>query len=125
MVATVAALMEGVVEPSSEKLFEVGGWATSAGKVEKIAPADDEEWAQVKHKAMAVAEVGNILKSFEPRANEAEWTKNAQRLVDTAMAVSKAAEAKNPEAVFEAGEHLYDTCTACHMKYLPQDQPPQ
>jgi hypothetical protein len=124
MVATVEDLMEGFVEPTAAKLFEIGGWVSSSGKVEKIAPKDAEEWAAVKHRAMAVAEIGNVLKAFEPRAKEAEWTRHAQNLVDSAMAMSKAAETRNADAVFEAGGHLYDACTACHMKYLPQDQPP-
>jgi hypothetical protein len=124
MVASVEDLMEGVVEPSSEKLFEIGGLQSSASGSQKIAPKDDEEWSQVKHSAMAVAEVGNILKSFEPRAREADWNKNAQDLIDSALAVSKGVDARNPDAVFEAGGHLYDACTACHMKYLPQAEPP-
>ena len=124
MLASVEDLMEGVVEPSSKKLFEIGGLQSSATGSQKIAPKDDEEWSQVKHSAMAVAEVGNILKSFEPRAREADWNKNAQDLIDSALAVSRGVDARNPDAVFEAGGHLYDACTACHMKYLPQTEPP-
>jgi hypothetical protein len=118
-VATTEDLMEGVIQPAASRVFEVGGWASSAGGVTKIVPADEEEWALIRHSAMALAEMGSYLKAFDSRAREPEWAEQAQAMVDRALVVSRAAEAMNAEAVFEAGGRLYEACTGCHVKYLP------
>jgi len=133
MSATIEDLMEAIVEPSAATLFEIGGKLSTAAGVETIVPRDDEEWAQATHKAMAVAEVANMLKSLEPHAKEGdgvdtrvkepEFAKNAQAMFDAAMDVRKGTDAKNPEVVFEAGGRLYEACANCHAKYLPGSLP--
>jgi hypothetical protein len=43
--------------------------------------------------------------------------KLSQALVDVGVVALKAAEAKNPEALFEAGGQVYEVCQQCHRKY--------
>jgi hypothetical protein len=134
MISTIEDLMEGIVEPSAAKLFEIGGQRATAAGVETIAPADEDEWAMVVHNATAVAEVANILKALDPhakdgdgvdtRVREADFRRDVQAMFDAAMSVRRGAEARDPAMVFEAGGRLYDACTACHTKYLPGAVPP-
>jgi hypothetical protein len=135
MVATIADLMEGIVEPTAAKLFEIGGKQATAAGIETIVPADDEEWSIAVHNATAIAEVANILKSLEPRAKEGDgvdprvkepdFVKQSQAMYDAAMEIRKHAEEKNPPAVFDAGGRLYEACTNCHLKYLPGTVAPE
>jgi hypothetical protein len=67
-----------------------------------------------------VAEAGNLLQ-MPPRAKDnGEWMTFSRAMTAKAAAVAKAVESTNPDAVLLAGGELYDTCTACHGKYLPQ-----
>jgi hypothetical protein len=116
-IAEVADLMEGILEPAMPRLLEIGGTLSTPRGVEKILPADDEEWMVLKHRAMAVAEVGNLL-LLEPRARDAEWSNFAQSLTRSAVEMADALEARDPAMTFDAGGRLYDTCTGCHTKYL-------
>ena len=118
-VASTADLMEGIIQPAASKVFEVGGWASTTSGVTKLVPADEEEWAIIKHHAMALAEMGNYLKAFDARKAETVWATQAQSMIDRSLEVSKAAEAMDAGAVFEAGGRLYETCTGCHITYLP------
>ncbi len=116
-VASVKQLMEATIQPSSEVLFESVGTIVSSSGVEEIAPKNDEEWATVRHNALTLAESGNLL-MIGPRARDkGEWTKMSPALVDAGVAALKAAEAKNPEALFEAGGQVYDACQQCHSQY--------
>jgi hypothetical protein len=40
-------------------------------------------------------------------------------MIDTGAAALKAAEAKNPDQVFDTGAEIYAVCTNCHAKYDP------
>lgn len=116
--------MEGIVIPASEKVFEVGAISVSKEGVLESAPQDDEEWALVKHNAMALAEAGNLL-MFEARAKEANWMKYSQALVDLAAAVAAKADAKDTQAVFDAAATMYtEACQACHAQYLTEADAP-
>ena len=47
-----------------------------------------------------------------PRAKDGdEWMRLSQAMVDTGAAAIKAAEAKDPDAMFEAGAEIYAVCT--------------
>ena len=41
----------------------------------------------------------------------------SQALVDAGVVALRAAEAKNPEALFEAGGQVYEVCQHCHSQY--------
>ena len=113
------ALMESFIEPSADVIWLSVGTIVSAAGEEHIRPQTEEEWTKVKNAAVAVSEAGNLL-MMEPRARDAdEWMRLSKAMVDTGAEAIKAAEAKDPDAVFEAGAQIYAVCSNCHAKYDP------
>jgi hypothetical protein len=123
-VASIKELMESTVHPSAEVIFASVGTIISYRGVEEIAPKNDEEWADVQHSALTLAEAGNLLMMPGRAKRDSEWMKLAQGLVDIGMVAHKAAKAKNPEALFEAGGRIYEACLRCHSRYWPKDRLP-
>ena len=119
-VASVKQLMEGTVQPAAEVIFEAVGTVISEKGVEEIAPKNDEEWANVRNGAITLAESGNLLMIGDRARDRGEWMKLSQALVDVGIVALKAAEAKNPEALFEAGGQVYEACQHCHSKYIKE-----
>ncbi|MBI1786077.1 MAG: hypothetical protein HYR60_00725 [Acidobacteria bacterium] len=115
--ASIKQLMEATIVPSSEVLFDAVGTIVSSDGVEEIAPKSDEEWATVRHNALTLAESGNLLMIGDRARDKGEWIRMSRALVDVGMAALKAAEAKNPEALFEAGGQVYEVCQQCHNRY--------
>lgn len=115
--ASIKQLMEATIVPSSEVLFDAVGTIVSSDGVEEIAPKSDEEWATVRHNALTLAESGNLLMIGDRARDKGEWIRMSRALVDVGMAALKAAEAKNAEALFEAGGQVYEVCQQCHNRY--------
>jgi hypothetical protein len=117
-IADTALLMESVIEPSADVIWaSVGTIVTAAGE-EHIRPKTEEEWLHVRNAAVAVTESGNLL-MMAPRARDAEWNRISQAMIETGAAAIKAADAKDPDAMFDAGAEIYAVCTNCHAKYDP------
>lgn len=107
-VATIKQLMTVLVVPSSDVVFNAAS----------DPPKTDQQWTVVWNNALAVAESGNLL-MIGPRARDgATWMKMARAQVDAAQAALKAAEAKNVEELATAGDQIYETCAACHERYM-------
>jgi hypothetical protein len=114
-VTTVKELMNATVEPTAEVVFDAAVWVNG---VSVGAPKNDEEWDEVRNNALTLAESGNLL-MLPPRAkDEVGWMIRSQALVDAGEAAARAAEARNLDAVFVAGGHIYQACTGCHLQYL-------
>jgi hypothetical protein len=109
--------MAAEVAPSAEVLFDSVGTVVSINGVEEIAPKNDEEWANVRNSAIILAESGNLLMMDTRAKDRGEWSKNSQALVAAGVAALKAAEARNPAALLEAGGHIDGVCDQCHSKY--------
>jgi hypothetical protein len=113
-VATVDQIMDAIVIPSSQALFDsvvyVNGELTQS-------PKTDDDWFSLRMQAIAVAEAGNLL-VMPPRARDADWIALANALTDAAMRVEQAADAKSVELMLQTGGELYTACTNCHEKYL-------
>ena len=116
-VGSVKQLMQATIQPSSEVLFEAVGTVVSSSGVEEIAPKNDEEWATVRNNALTLAESGNLLMLGKRAKDKGDWMKMSQALVDVGVVALKAAEAKNPQALFEAGGQVYEVCQQCHNRY--------
>ena len=114
--------MQATIEPSAEVLFEAVGTVVSLSGVEEIAPKNDEEWAAVRNSALTLAESGNLLMIGDRARDQGGWIKLSQALVDVGVVALKAAEAKNPEALFEAGGQVYVVCQECHNQYWNQSK---
>ena len=109
-IATVGEIMQLMTIPLSNAVFEAGGEP----------PKDDKSWEEVRGKAIALAEAGNLLMIGSRAKDRAAWMKFSRAQVDAAEAAAKAAAAKNGDQLSTASDALYETCAACHKVYLPQ-----
>ena len=116
-VASVKQLMEAAIHPASEVVFEAVGTIISMSGVEEIAPKNDDEWGEVRDNALILAESGNLLMMGNRAKDRDDWMKMSQALTDAGVVALRAAEAKNPAALFEAGGQVYEACQQCHTKY--------
>jgi hypothetical protein len=151
LVGTIKELMEGIVDPSSDVLFEsVATDITSKGVQEKR-PQTDEEWAVVEHNALMLAEAANLLKmpgrqvakpgektksegpdapeltapeiAKKIGANRALWLKYANGLQGAALKALDAARKKSVDGLFTVGEDIDMACENCHLEYwYPNDK---
>jgi hypothetical protein len=114
-VATVDEVMDGIVIPSSQIVFDAVVY--SNGELVQ-SPKNDDDWFGVRVAALAVAEAGNLL-MMPPRAKDAEdWQKFSRALRDAAVSVARATDAKDLDQVLQTGSEMYTACTACHAKYI-------
>jgi hypothetical protein len=118
-VADTDVLMESFIEPNADVIWLSVGTIVSAAGEEHIRPQTEEEWTKVRNAAVAVSEAGNLL-MMVPRARDGdEWMRLSKAMIDTGAVAIKAAEAKDPDAMFEAGAQIYAVCSNCHAKYDP------
>ena len=149
--ATIKDLMQSIVDPSADVVWtSVTTVQTTEGSVD-IAPKNDEEWAKVRHGAVALAEVANLLvmpgrhvarpgeKSetpgveLEPGEMEALIAKDraafnarAKTLHEAGVAAIQAADSKNPQRIVEVGEQIERACENCHANYwYPNEKIPE
>ena len=117
-VATVDEVMDAIVIPSSQAIFDAVVY--SNGEL-VTSPQTDDEWFNLRIHAIGVAEAGNLL-MMSPRAKDnGDWMKMSGDLNDKAMAAAAAAEKKDLDALLKAGSEMYNACTACHEKYIPAE----
>jgi hypothetical protein len=143
-VASIQDLMLNQVDPSADLLWaSVSTVITGAGTEEKQ-PRTVAEWLTVRHYAVTLIEAANLL--LIPRRQVAERGKKTddadipgietpehmQQSIDTNPAAFRKAalalrtagvkalaaiDARNPEALTQAGGDLDAACEACHLKY--------
>jgi hypothetical protein len=140
--ATVREIMNSIVDPSSDVLWDsVEVEATLAG-TRKKAPGSDAEWNVLRQNAIALVEASNLLlipgrriaapgdKAEDPRADRnpeeiqllmtqdpASWTRFAHGLHDAAMESLNAIRAKDVQQLLNAGDVLDRACERCHEVY--------
>jgi len=111
-------LMQAVVDPSADLVWEAVQTIDTAQGTEEIRPKTAEQWTAVRNAAITLTESGNLL-MMTPRAKDGgEWMKRAQEMIDTGEAAIRAADAKNAERLFTVGGDIYDACSNCHRQYL-------
>jgi hypothetical protein len=111
-------LMQAVIDPSADAVWDSVKTIITANGVEEIRPHTEAEWAAVRNSAVALAESGNLL-MMPPRARDGgEWMQRAQELVAAGEAAARAADAKTADRLFTVGGDIYDACSHCHQKYM-------
>jgi cytochrome c556 len=116
-VASIDQIMDSIVIPSSQAIFDAVVY--SNGEL-VAAPKGDDQWHALHMHALAVAEAANLL-MMAPRAKDnGEWMKMAAAMNEQAVVTARAAEKKDLDGLLKAGSDLYDSCTACHRKYIPE-----
>ena len=151
MVNSIQDIMEGVIAPSADVLFDaVATDITSAGVVDKR-PRTDDDWERVEAAAIALVEGPNMIKmpgrrvarpgeptkSEGPDApeltpeeiqakingNRALFIKYANELQDQAIRALDIVRKKDAEGLFNIGEDIDEACEACHLEYwYPNDK---
>ena len=140
--ATVKDIMQSVVDPSADVVWQaVTSVQSVKGLVEK-APKTDEEWTMVRHGAITLTEASNLLMvpgrhvarageksdtpgvELEPSEMEAlitkdlgAWRKRAHGLHEAGVAALQAIDAKDANKLFEVGEQIERACEGCHSQY--------
>jgi hypothetical protein len=146
--ATIRDIMDSMVDPSGEFLFESVATIGDEQGVREIAPQTDEEWQEVRRRAMILVEAPNLLVmpgravappnvtaqnpaiELEPAQIQAlidgdrpAFIARARALQDAALLAVKAADAKDKTALFAASERIDVACETCHLGYwYPNDK---
>lgn len=140
--ATIKDIMDSIVDPSADALWESVATIVSASGTEERQPRTDEEWATLRHSAIRLVEGSNLLlvegrkaarpghksefpgielepEQVEKLINEdrAAWVKLAGALHDAALPALTAIDAKSAAGLLDAGEGIDVACENCHMKY--------
>jgi hypothetical protein len=119
-IATVKELMNSVIDPSADLIWNAVATIQTPTGTEERQPHTTEEWTKVQEGATMVAESGNLL-MMVPRAKDGDvWMKMAQGLIDAGVEARKAADAKDADAVFNAGANIYYACSNCHVRYIDE-----
>jgi hypothetical protein len=150
LIGTVHDIMLGIVDPSSDVLFDAVATDITAAGVNEKRPQTDEEWEMVEGNALMLAEAANLLKmpgrkaaspgdktkSEGPDAPEltpeeiqakidgdrAKWVMYATNLQEQAKKTRDAAKRRDADAVFALGEDIDMACEDCHLEYwYPND----
>src|SRR5262245_6793600 len=149
LTATVKDIMDSLVDPAADAIWGSVETVVSAKGVEEKQPRTDEEWKEVRRKAIMLMEATNLLqmpgrqvakpgeKADDPKVesapeqiqamidkDHAAWIKFAQGLHDATMASFKAIEAKDAEGVLNTGDKIDEACENCHKTYWYPDEKP-
>ncbi|HUQ51112.1 MAG TPA: hypothetical protein VM692_02755 [Gammaproteobacteria bacterium] len=145
---SVDEIMESMVMPSAQQLWDaVGVDVSEKGSIEKK-PETDEQWAQLRAAAVTLVEATNALVvpgrhaapaskpaspegSGELGAAEIEallakerpaWVAHAQVLRATAMQALAAVDARDTDKISEVGGAIDEACESCHLQFWYPDQ---
>ena len=106
-VANIRQIMQGIVDPASKAI------AAAA----KEPPADNRGWNMAGTQAILLAESMQLM-NIGGRAKDQEgWLKASKAMGDAAMAVSRAAAAKDAAAFQSAAANIGAACQGCHSVY--------
>ena len=100
-------VMDAMIIPASDALFDVG----------RQAPESGEEWVALRNQAVILIEAGRAL-TIEGRSRGEAWDTWSEALSATGQGAIDAIDARNVDGVLDAGNALMDTCTDCHIQYL-------
>ena len=139
---TVKEVMKSMVEPAADTLWNSVATNVSTTGTEVKAPQSDKDWLNIRREAIVLIEAMNLVtmpsrhmapagtksdnpgSELEPEQIEAlvtqdreSFSKLAFALQDTALAALKAIDAKDTEALNNAGGDIDMACESCHTKY--------
>ena len=111
--------MTWVLDPAADVVWESAGWIITAEGTQDLTPMSEEGWDRVRHSAAVLAESGNLLllPHLAPETNAEAWIEFSRGMTRVAQEALAAVDAKDSDALFETGGHLYNVCLACHQVY--------
>jgi len=149
LTATVQDLMEGLIDPSADALWDSVAYIASASGVEDRQPRTAEEWQAVRTSAVNLIEAANLLsmpgrvvandppdKPPRPGPGELSHAEIQQRIEAThegfvqfarglqaaGLQALKAIDAKNAQDLMDSGTTIDNACEACHVTYWYPNQ---
>lgn len=145
---TMREIMQSLVEPRADSLWNAVSIAVTEKGIETNAPETDEEWAAMRHEAVTLSEAMNLIlmpgrvvakpgeEAKDPTVelspeeitklideDRQSFAEMAHSLQDTVMKAIQAIDAKDAEALSNAGGDIDAACEACHKKYWYPNDP--
>jgi hypothetical protein len=138
-------IMDSIVMPSAQVVWDAVAYEVSAEGEKVTGPETDEDWQRLRWSAVDLAESANLLMvpgravnlpgavagegelAPDEIANLIEkqrpaWVGYAHVLHEAAMEAVRAIDAKDPEAVSNAGGTIDAACESCHRQFWYPDQ---
>lgn len=148
--ATVKDIMDALVDPGSDYIWDSVETVVSAKGTEEKAPRTDEDWKAVRNHAIMLIEATNLLqmpgrhvaksgeKADDPKVelspeqieglinkDRAAWIKYAHGLHDATMKTLEAVDAKDKDKLLDVGNDIDEACEKCHLQYwYPNEKRP-
>lgn len=145
--ATIKDLMDSVVDPNADFLWDSVATEVSAKGIIEKAPSTPDEWREARRHAIALVEISNSLqipgrpvaqpgeRADDPEVEQgpeviktlidsdrASWIKFAHGLHDASALMLKYIDNKDVKGVLDAGEKLDEACESCHKTYWYPDK---
>lgn len=117
---TVQQLMATKVQPTAEVFWNSVQYISDEQGEHDIFPKTDADWKRTRDAATAMGKLGELLKTpgyAEGRGED--WIQIASSLVEVSKLAEQAADARDPDKVFQVGGTLYNVCSACHQVFPP------
>lgn len=141
---SVKELMEHIIDPTSDWVFDAAVVDVSAKGVSETKPLTDDDWLKVERGGLLLAESTNLLKMprrmvpleeegkpHQPGEPElppdqikakidqdpALWYKYADGLRAASLEAVKVARARDFEGLFKVGSDIDRACENCHLEY--------
>jgi hypothetical protein len=140
--ATIKDIMDSMVDPGADAIWESVATTVDATGIHDKFPQNDEEWKEVRRRAITLMEATNLLmmpgrivakpgdKSENPgielspeeiqvvvNQDKDSFNKFARGLYDSVIVSLKAIEAKDKDALLDSGNAIDRACESCHLKY--------
>jgi cytochrome c556 len=149
LTATVHDLMEGLIDPSADTLWDSVAYIASAAGIEDRQPRSAEEWQAVRTSAVNLIEAANLLSmpgrivandppdhpaqpgpgelshaEIQKRidATHAGFVQFARGLQSAGLEALAAIDAKNSQKLMDSGTTIDNACEACHVTYWYPNQ---
>lgn len=152
LTATIVDLMEGLIDPSADALWDSVAYIANAKGIEDRQPRTPEEWQAVRFQAVNLIEAANLLSmpgrvvaydlpNASPKRGPGELSHaESQKLIDAnhegfvqfahvlqsaGLLALAAIDAKNAQGLMDAGTTIDNACETCHVTYwYPNQQRP-
>jgi hypothetical protein len=146
--ATVREIMASIVVPSADFMFNAVSSSVTPKGVEEKSPKTDEEWADVRHRAVSIMEASDLIlmpgrhvaapgqKAKNPQMqlspdqietliakDRSTWVKMSHDLHDSVLPALKAIDSRNPTALSDSSIAIDMACESCHLKFWYPDKP--
>jgi hypothetical protein len=140
--ATIRDIMDSMIDPSADALWESVASYIGENRVEENAPRNDEEWRRLRSKAITLLEGANLLlvpgrrvakpgeNSKNPetelppaqiemliRQDSEAWMTLVYGLRDSVVPLLKAIERRDAQGLLSGGHAINMACESCHQKY--------